>query len=246
MDQEEKHERVHHVFQKIYKKYDAMNSLISFNRHKSWRRQADQIVSAKQGDKVIDVCCGTGDWTLSLAEAVGPQGRVVGLDFSDNMLKIAQAKLEASQLENVTLVNGDAMELPYEDESFDRATIGFGLRNVPDYLTVLKEINRVLRPGGTLVCLETSQTKIPVYRQLYFIYFRLIMPLLGKLFAGSYKEYAWLNESAAKFPDQKKLTQLFLDAHFENILVRSLMGGIAAIHRGTKPLDDKSATVDRK
>lgn len=161
---------------------------------------------------------------------------MVGLDFSDNMLKIANSKKEASQLENVILVNGDAMSIPYEEESFDRATIGFGLRNVPDYLTVLKEINRVLRPGGTLVCMETSQTKIPVYRQLYLFYFRIIMPLLGKLFAGSYKEYAWLNESASKFPDQETLTGLFVNAGFEQVSVNSLMGGIAAIHSARKPV----------
>ncbi|MCQ2010094.1 MAG: demethylmenaquinone methyltransferase [Sporolactobacillus sp.] len=237
MEQEEKHEKVHRVFQKIYKNYDAMNSLISFNRHKVWRQKADRIVAANEGDRVIDVCCGTGDWAISMAKIVGSQGSVVGLDFSDNMLQIAEHKKESSQLENVKLVNGDAMAIPYENASFDRATIGFGLRNVPDYLTVLKEINRVLRPGGSLVCLETSQTKIPIYRQLYFFYFRFIMPLLGKIFAGSYKEYAWLNESASKFPDQKTLTELFRKAGFENISVCSLMGGIAAIHKGTKPLD---------
>ncbi|MCO7176754.1 demethylmenaquinone methyltransferase [Sporolactobacillus kofuensis] len=235
MNQAEKHEKVHRVFQKIYKKYDAMNSLISFNRHKAWRHRADQIVDARKGERVLDVCCGTGDWTLSLAETVGPKGKVIGLDFSDNMLKIAQSKKEAAQVENVNLVNGDAMNIPYENDSFDRATIGFGLRNVPDYLTVLKEMNRVLRPGGTIVCLETSQTKIPVYRQLYFLYFRFIMPILGKIFAGSYKEYAWLNESASKFPDQETLTKLFLNAGFKNVSVVSLMGGIAAIHSATKP-----------
>ncbi|WP_100488108.1 demethylmenaquinone methyltransferase [Sporolactobacillus pectinivorans] len=234
-EQEEKHEKVHRVFQTIYKKYDAMNSLISFNQHKSWRRKADTLVSAKLGNKAIDVCCGTGDWTLSLAEAVGTEGHVVGLDFSDNMLKVAKTKLEASQLDNVTFVNGDAMKIPYEANSFDCATIGFGLRNVPDYLTVLREMCRVLKPGGKIVCLETSQTRIPVYRQLYFFYFRCIMPLLGKVFAGSYKEYAWLNESASKFPDRERLTELFHKAGFENVKAMPLMGGIAAIHRASKP-----------
>ncbi|MCL1631832.1 demethylmenaquinone methyltransferase [Sporolactobacillus sp. CPB3-1] len=235
-NQEEKREKVHQVFQSIYKKYDSMNSLISFNRHKAWRRKADALVAARKGEQVIDVCCGTGDWSLSLAAAVGPGGKVVGLDFSDNMLKIAEMKKKVRQYDNIKLVNGDAMAIPYEDASFDRATIGFGLRNVPDYLTVLKEIYRVLRPGGVLVCLETSQTKIPVYRQLYFFYFRFIMPLLGKIFANSYHEYAWLNESASKFPDQETLTGLFRQAGFKNISVCSLMGGIAAIHKGIKPL----------
>ncbi|RYL94883.1 demethylmenaquinone methyltransferase [Sporolactobacillus sp. THM7-4] len=233
--QEEKREKVHQVFQTIYKKYDAMNSLISFNHHKAWRRKADVIVHAAPGDKVLDVCCGTGDWTLALAKDVGPEGKVVGLDFSDNMLKVAKAKLDDSLLDNVTLVNGDAMKIPYGDCEFDRVTIGFGLRNVPDYLTVLKEMFRVLKPGGRIVCLETSQPGIPVYKQLYFFYFRFIMPLLGKIFAGSYKEYAWLNESTRKFPDREKLKQLFLTAGFKNVNVWSLMGGIAAIHQAEKP-----------
>lgn len=232
--QEEKYEKVHHVFQTIYKKYDAMNSLISFNRHKAWRRKADAVVAAEAGQQAIDVCCGTGDWTLTLAAQVGQSGHVVGLDFSDNMLQVARAKLTAAGADNVSLVTGDAMHLPFSDKQFDRATIGFGLRNVPDYLTVLKELYRVLKPGGRLVCLETSQPKVPVYRQIYFFYFRRIMPLLGKLFAGSYKEYAWLNESTEKFPDREALAVLFKEAGFKNITFLSLMGGIAAIHQGEK------------
>ncbi|RYM05392.1 demethylmenaquinone methyltransferase [Sporolactobacillus sp. THM7-7] len=234
-EQEKKHEKVHRVFQKIYKKYDVMNSLISFNRHKSWRRKAESIVDAKSGQHALDVCCGTGDWTISLAEDVGPGGKVVGLDFSDNMLKVAKVKIDTHELDNVTLVNGDAMDIPFDSGSFDRVTIGFGLRNVPDYLTVLKEMNRVLKPGGKIVCLETSQPTIPVYRQLYFFYFRYLMPLLGKLFAGSYKEYVWLNESTRKFPGRGRLSQLFCQAGFQNVRVWSLMGGLAAIHQGEKP-----------
>lgn len=233
-EQQEKYEKVHHVFQTIYKKYDAMNSLISFNRHIAWRKKANAVVSAEPGQKAIDVCCGTGDWTLSLAEEVGKSGQVVGLDFSDNMLKVARSKINAAGAANVTLVTGDAMNLPFTDDTFDRATIGFGLRNVPDYLTVLKEMHRVLKPGGRLVCLETSQPKIPVYRQVYFFYFRMIMPILGKIFAGSYKEYAWLNESTQKFPDRESLVALFKDAGFKNVSFISLMGGIAAIHQGEK------------
>lgn len=233
-EQEEKHEKVHQVFQTIYKKYDAMNSLISFNRHIAWRRKADACIAAEPGQRAIDVCCGTGDWTLSLAQMVGGDGQVVGLDFSTNMLKVAQSKVQAAGLKNIELVTGDAMKIPFADSSFDRATIGFGLRNVPDYLTVLKEIYRVLKPGGRLVCLETSQPKIPVYRQVYFFYFRVIMPILGKLFAGSYKEYAWLNESTEKFPDRETLAALFKEAGFTDIRVLSLMGGIAAIHQADK------------
>jgi demethylmenaquinone methyltransferase / 2-methoxy-6-polyprenyl-1,4-benzoquinol methylase len=231
---ETKHEKVHHVFQHIYKKYDFMNSLISFNQHKSWRKKAMRLMDMKPGQKALDVCCGTGDWTLALSEAVGPSGHVTGLDFSDNMLSVARHKLEEAGSSNFTLDHADAMNMPYPDNTFDRVSIGFGLRNVPDYLKVLKEMHRVSKPGGTVTCLETSQTSIPGFSQLFFFYFRFIMPLLGKLFAGSYKEYVWLHESTKSFPDKKTLANMFEEAGFTNVEVTPLTGGIAAIHRATK------------
>ena len=233
---EEKKDKVHHVFQHIYKKYDFMNSLISFNQHKVWRKKAIRCMNVTPGTKALDVCCGTGDWTISLAEAVGPDGAVTGLDFSDNMLSVARHKINERHLTNVTLTHGDAMNMPYPDNTFDYVSIGFGLRNVPDYLTVLKEIFRVLKPGGTLTCLETSHPTIPVYTQIYFLYFRYIMPFFGKLFAGSYDEYAWLFESTKNFPNKKELSKLFAKAGFDPIQVISLTGGIAAIHHATKPM----------
>ncbi|MFD2617646.1 demethylmenaquinone methyltransferase [Terrilactibacillus laevilacticus] len=229
-----KHEKVHHVFQTIYKKYDFMNSLISFNRHKSWRKRTMQLMNVKKGRTAIDLCCGTGDWTLALGESVGPNGHVVGLDFSDNMLEVAKMKLMETKLQNIELKQGDAMSLPFDDNSFDYATIGFGLRNVPDYLTVLKEMFRVLKPGGMAVCLETSQPTLPVYKQMYFFYFKNIMPVLGKIFAGSYKEYVWLNESTQNFPDKQKLAELFNEAGFRDVEITSFMGGIAAVHKAKK------------
>ena len=110
---------------------------------------------------------------------------------------------------NITLFKGMPCNCRFPDSTFDYVTIGFGLRNVPDYLTVLKEMNRVLKPGGMIACLETSQTEIPVYRQLFRFYFKFVMPVLGKLFAKSYKEYSWLQESADDFPGMEQLAQLF-------------------------------------
>ncbi|EUJ41610.1 ubiquinone/menaquinone biosynthesis methyltransferase [Brochothrix campestris FSL F6-1037] len=126
------------------------------------------------------------------------------------------------------------MELPFADNSFDYVTIGFGLRNVPDYLTVLQEINRVLKPGGLLACLETSQPTMPGYRQLYFGYFKYVMPLFGRVFAKSYKEYAWLNDSTRLFPDKERLAQLFVKAGFVAVTYKSFSGGAAATHMGVK------------
>ncbi|QGS68816.1 demethylmenaquinone methyltransferase [Oceanobacillus sp. 143] len=229
-----KEERVHHVFETIYSNYDSMNSIISFQRHKAWRKDVMKRMNVQKGAKALDVCCGTGDWSISLSEAVGASGEVVGLDFSQNMLSIAEQKKKDLNLSNLELIHGNAMELPFEDHSFDYVTIGFGLRNVPDYMTVLKELYRVVKPGGKVVCLETSQPTMLGFKQLYFFYFRYIMPLFGRLFAKSYNEYAWLNESTREFPDKQKLRQMFIDAGFSSVQIKSYTGGVAAMHMGFK------------
>lgn len=232
MPEQTKEEKVHHVFEKIYGKYDSMNSIISFQRHKAWRKDVMKRMKVTEGSRALDVCCGTGDWSLSLSEAVGLDGTVIGLDFSENMLSVAEKKKTELAKENLTFIHGNAMELPFEDNSFDYATIGFGLRNVPDYLTVLKELRRVVKPDGKVVCLETSQPTMFGFRQLYYFYFRFIMPLIGRTLAKSYQEYAWLHESAKDFPDTKGLTELFYQAGFSHVEVKRYTGGVAAMHLG--------------
>lgn len=232
--QQSKEERVHNVFEKIYENYDKMNSVISFQQHIKWRNDTMKKMDVHQGSKALDVCCGTADWTIALAEAVGPSGKVVGLDFSQNMLKIGKEKVEGLRLGQAELIHGNAMELPFPDNSFDYVTIGFGLRNVPDYLQVLKEMHRVLKPGGIAACLETSQPTMFGYKQLYYLYFRFIMPLFGKLFAKSYKEYSWLQESARNFPGMKELAQMFEKAGFKDVSYKPYNGGVAAVHIGYK------------
>ncbi|ADE71339.1 MULTISPECIES: demethylmenaquinone methyltransferase [Priestia] len=232
--QQSKEQRVHGVFEKIYKNYDQMNSVISFQRHKAWRKDTMKRMNVQKGTKALDVCCGTADWTLAMAEAVGETGEAVGLDFSQNMLKIGEEKVKNSPFSNITLLHGNAMELPFEDNSFDYVTIGFGLRNVPDYLQVLKEMQRVVKPGGKVVCLETSQPTMIGYRQMYLLYFKYIMPALGKMVAKSYDEYSWLQESARDFPGQKQLADMFREAGLTDVEVKSYTGGVAAMHLGYK------------
>jgi demethylmenaquinone methyltransferase / 2-methoxy-6-polyprenyl-1,4-benzoquinol methylase len=232
--QQSKEQRVHHVFEKIYENYDKMNSVISFQQHVRWRKDTMKRMNVKPGSKALDVCCGTADWTIALANSVGPKGEVFGLDFSENMLKIGQKKVEQLSLKQVELIHGNAMELPFEDNTFDYVTIGFGLRNVPDYLQVLKEMNRVLKPGGMAVCLETSQPTMFGFKQLYYFYFRFIMPTIGKIFAKSYNEYSWLQESARDFPGMKQLASMFESAGFKNVIFKPYSGGVAAVHIGYK------------
>lgn len=234
MTEQSKEERVHHVFEKISTNYDSMNAIISFNRHLSWRKDVMKRMEVKQGAHALDVCTGTGDWAISLAAETGTAGHVTGLDFSENMLHVAKEKNLELSLEQLNFIHGNAMELPFEDNTFDYVTIGFGLRNVPDYQTVINEMYRVTKPGGKVVCLETSQPTLIGWRQLYFFYFRFIMPLFGKIFAKSYKEYAWLHESAKDFPNKKELKKMFMKADFTDIEVKSYSGGVAAMHMATK------------
>lgn len=231
-----KEERIHEIFESISSKYDLMNSVISGGLHKAWRKDTINRMQIQQGKKALDVCCGTADWTIALAEAVGAGGEAVGLDFSENMLSVGRDKVKDRGLENVTLVHGNAMKLSFPDNSFDYITIGFGLRNVKDRMETLKEMHRVVKPGGKVVCLETSQPTLFGFKHLYYFYFRRIMPLFGKIFAKSYKEYAWLHESAKDFPGRKELAVMFRQSGLTDIKVKAYSGGVAAVHLGEKPL----------
>ncbi|MGL4821348.1 MAG: demethylmenaquinone methyltransferase [Bacilli bacterium] len=230
-----KEERVHAVFEKIYTDYDRMNDIISMSQHDRWRSDVMHVMQVPVGAKALDLCCGTADWTIAIGKETGSSGEVVGLDFSQNMLSIGREKVMQSGLEHVTLVHGNAMELPYEDNTFDYVTIGFGMRNVPDRHVVMKEMQRVLKPGGLAVCLETSQPTIPGFRQGYYFYFKFIMPLLGKLFARSYEEYVWLHESSASFPGAKALAADFERAGFQDVSFRRYTMGVVAAHFARKP-----------
>ena len=212
-----KKEQVHTVFQNISQKYDRLNNIISFEQHKVWRKHVMSTMNVQKGSKALDVCCGTADWTIALSEAVGSKGQVTGLDFSENMLEVGKQK--TASLDNIQLVHGDAMNLPFDDNSFDYVTIGFGLRNVPDYLSALKEMQRVLKPGGMVVCLETSQPTLPLFKQIYSLYFKFVMPIFGKMFAKSKEEYEWLQQSTFNFPDKQTLKGLFFEAGFNDIFL---------------------------
>ncbi|MDK3708263.1 demethylmenaquinone methyltransferase [Staphylococcus pseudintermedius] len=225
--------QVHEVFQNISGKYDRLNNIISFEQHKVWRKKVMKEMNVQAGTIALDVCCGTADWTIALSQAVGPEGKVTGLDFSENMLKVGEEK--TAHMDNIRLVQGDAMALPFDDNTFDYVTIGFGLRNIPDYSKALSEMYRVLKPGGMVVCLETSQPTMPVFKQGYRLYFKFVMPIFGKIFAKSKQEYEWLQQSAFDFPDRETLKKMFEGVNFENGKVRSFTGGVAAMHLAYKP-----------
>lgn len=237
MERSAKEEHVHAVFQSIAHKYDFMNDVISFRRHKAWRRFTMDRMNVRTGQTAVDLCCGTCDWTISLAEA-SQTGRIVGLDFSENMLELGRDKVERAGLsDRIELVHGNAMELPMADNSFDYATIGFGLRNVPDYKKVLSEMKRVVKPGGKVVCLELSKPVWQPFKAIYYLYFRYILPLIAKLLARRYQQYKWLPESLMDFPDHHQLAAMFRDIGLQQVEAYPLAGGIAALHIGTKGSD---------
>jgi demethylmenaquinone methyltransferase/2-methoxy-6-polyprenyl-1,4-benzoquinol methylase len=235
VEKQEKGKYVHQVFESIAKDYDRMNTLLSFRQHQAWRKFTMKKMAVKLGDTAVDVCCGTCDWAISLAKA-SETGKVIGIDFSANMLQEGEKKVHTAGLsQQIELVQGDAMKLPFPDNSFDHATIGFALRNVPDIIQVLKEMQRVVKPGGQVVSLELSKPTWPLFRTLYYFYFQKLLPWLGKLLANRYEQYRWLPESLVDFPDYKELARIMKEeVGLEEVQVYPLTGGITALHIGRK------------
>lgn len=230
---EGKEQFVHAVFESIAPKYDLMNDILSFRRHKAWRRFAMGKMMMPLKSTALDLCCGTCDWTISMAER--SRGEVIGLDFSENMLEIGRSKVEEKGLtQKIKLIQGNAMDLPFEDNQFDYVTIGFGLRNVPDLHQVLSEMKRVVKPGGMVVCLELSKPTWQPFKAIYYSYFRYILPFLGKLVAKRYEQYKWLPDSLVQFPGRKELAAIFSETGLVKVKAYPLTGGIAALHIGVK------------
>lgn len=224
---------VNQIFDGIANDYDKMNNLISLGMHDRWRKKANSKLDLVEGAQVLDVCCGTGDWSLSLAEMVGATGKVTGLDFSREMLKIAQQKIKAEQHKNITLIKGDAQQLPFPDDSFDACVIGFGLRNVPDAGLTLAEMRRVVKPGGKVIVLETSQPQKIVIRFGWKLYLEKIIPLMGSLI-HQMLAYDYLQSSTQKFLTPLALDKLFLQQGYQKVQHQSLALGAAMIHTGEK------------
>lgn len=234
---------VHSVFESIAPKYDMMNDVLSFRRHKAWRAFAMKKMNVRPGSSALDVCCGTCDWTISLAQAGG--GEVVGLDFSKGMLEFGERKVASLGLgDRIRLVHGNAMELPFPDDTFDYATIGFALRNVPDIEQVLREMRRVVKPGGLVVSLELSKPTWQPFKSIYYFYFQRVLPLIGKLVAKRYEQYKWLPESLVHFPDHKELAALFVRVGLVDVSAHPLTGGVAALHIGVKGKRGETGDVE--
>jgi demethylmenaquinone methyltransferase / 2-methoxy-6-polyprenyl-1,4-benzoquinol methylase len=216
-------EGVRAMFDRIAPVYDAMNRLMTAGLDQRWRRlTADSVVGS--GDRVLDACCGTGD--LAVAARRAGAGEVVGLDFSERMLERARRK-DAS----VEWVQGDLLELPFGDASFDAATVGFGVRNVADLERGLAELRRVLRPGGRVGVLEITRPR-GALRLFFRLWFDVLIPLAGKILPGG-KAYTYLPASVRRFPGPDDLAGLLRAQGFSDVSYRRLAGGIVALHTGS-------------
>jgi demethylmenaquinone methyltransferase / 2-methoxy-6-polyprenyl-1,4-benzoquinol methylase len=223
------------MFAAIAGRYDLLNHLLSGHIDKRWRRLVARKLRkaiGPTGARILDVACGTGDLSLTLAETTGAQ--VVGTDFCRPMLEIA-ARKTANRSPDILLIEGDAMRLPFRDRSFDAVTIAFGLRNLSDVERGLRELLRVLKPGGHIAVLEFSKPVLPGFRFLFNVYFTSVLPFFGGLISGSKSAYQYLPDSVTRFPDQEELRSLMRKVGLESVDYENLTGGIAALHIGRAP-----------
>jgi demethylmenaquinone methyltransferase/2-methoxy-6-polyprenyl-1,4-benzoquinol methylase len=230
---DKKKQQVKSMFDNISSNYDGLNRVISFGIDQSWRKKVIKLVSDSQANSVIDIATGTGDLAIALAKA--KIKNVIGLDISNGMLDVGRKKIKALDLEDkIDMVQADSENLPYDDNSFDAATVAFGVRNFENLDKGLSEINRVLKPGGLFVVLETSNpTKFP-FKQGYFFYSKYILPSIGKLFSKDKSAYRYLSESASVFPFGEAFNNILKKNGFINVKDFPQTFGAATIYIATK------------
>ena len=230
------------MFDDVAPTYDRLNTLMTLGSDVRWRRRAVEETHARLGDAVIDVCCGTGKLAAQVAERVGPFGRVEGVDLSDGMIRLATQHFHSLVQAHFGVAN--AMELPFDDATFDAATIGFGLRNLPDFEGGFREMARVVRPGGRVVCLELSLPKRRSIARVYHAVFRRTAPLAARLLRGPRTAYAYLPESLDGFPAPEQLCDAMRAAGLTDVRFSRLSGGMVAVHTGTVPVPAKPSDAD--
>ena len=243
---EQRAAKVGDLFAAIARRYDLLNDLQSFGLHRRWKRRVVELAAVRPGQRALDVCCGTGDIALALAQR---GAEVTGLDFSAAMLEMARTRGRKSEvggrrsevctpssvLRPPVFLQGDAQQLPFPDNSFDAVTIGYGLRNLSSCETGLREMLRVARPGGRLVVLDFGKPPNALWRAIYFAHLKISVPLMGRLFAGNADAYAYILESLKHYPAQQGVAEKMRELNLSNVRVINLLGGAMAINYGEKP-----------
>ena len=231
----DKNQRVRQHFESIATQYDFMNTLLSFGIHYAWKRQAVRMMNLQPGQIVLDVCGGTGDLALMSAARVGTNGQVIVYDINRAMLEAGRKKIASSNMASrITMVQGNAEEISFSHGYFDAAIVSFGIRNVTDMKQGFREMHRVLKPGGKMMCLEFSKPTNPLFCWLYDLYSFHIMPFLGELIVGSRKAYTHLPETIRMFPLPDELAAILYRIGFPDITYRRFTNGIAVAHLAVK------------
>ena len=232
---EEKQKRVAGVFDSVASKYDLMNDLMSMGVHRLWKKFAIELSGVRPGHQVLDIAGGTGDLTRAFSRLVGDTGQVVLADINASMLKVGRDKLlDTGAAGNIRFVQANAESLPFPDHHFDLVTIAFGLRNVTDKDKALRDMTRILKPGGRLLVLEFSKPTNPLMSRMYDAYSFTALPLMGRLIAGDSDSYRYLAESIRMHPDQETLKSMMEAAGLHEVTYHNMTSGVVALHRGFK------------
>jgi demethylmenaquinone methyltransferase/2-methoxy-6-polyprenyl-1,4-benzoquinol methylase len=241
---EQRAAKVNDLFAGIARRYDLLNDLQSFGLHRRWKRRVVEMANPKPGDRVLDLCCGTGD----LAFAFAARGAdVTGLDFSESMLEVAERRKQEGgnriqnekpnfQLPTPNFVQGDALQLPFPDANFDIVSVGYGLRNLASWERGLEEMHRVAKPGGRFLVLDFGKPANALWRAIYFTHLRCSVPLVGLLFCGNPQAYAYILESLKHYPAQQAVAEKMRALKLANVRVINFLGGAMSINYGKKPV----------
>ena len=232
--EESKAQYIERLFASIAPRYDLLNSVLSFNLHKGWRKFAVSQCNLWPGDKALDVCAGTLDFAIELSKIVGDKGEVTAVDFCRPMLEVGRGKLSRRGIENVSVIEADAESLPLPSDSFQAATIGFALRNVSSAEKTISEMARAVCKGGRVVCLELALPRGRLFRSIYGLYFNRILPFIGGAVNGKREPYEYLPASVESFCSREELADIMRKVGLTDITVYDLTGGAATVHVGTK------------
>jgi demethylmenaquinone methyltransferase/2-methoxy-6-polyprenyl-1,4-benzoquinol methylase len=224
---------IRNIFSTIAPKIDFLTSGFSFGFDHIWRAKAVSRSGIREGDRVLDVCSGTGELAFRLSRRVGPKGSVTGADFCEEMLERAKIKA-GSRHRNTTFILADAKKVPFPDNTFDAVTVAFGMRNIPDTGLALEEIKRVLKPGGKFICLELTSPNVPLFRTVYKWYVSRIMPFCSKFIVKTAKPYVYLPRSINAFYSPDKFRKVIGECGFTDVTSDSLTMGIATIYKAAK------------
>ncbi len=232
--------RLNELFDSIATRYDLINDLQSLGMHRQWKKRLLKLAAGRPGERALDLCCGTGDISFALAR----QGvEVVGLDFNEPMLAVAAQRSKAQSSKSpagtpslpVQFLRGDAQQIPFPDASFDLVVISYGLRNLNDWETGLREMQRVTRPGGRLLVLDFGKPDNALWRGIYFTYLKWFVPLLGRLFCGDADTHGYILESLKHYAAQKRVAAKMQALQLTDVQIINLMGGAMSINYGAKP-----------